>query len=771
MCENESTKSTRLSESGGAYGSIVPTTTFPNLTICTELRLAIVTNIPAPYRVPVYNRLATQLNGALHVFYAIEREPDRNWDLPEFRHEHTFLQGRMYTRRGRFIHDNPEVYERLKAFKPNVVITTGFNPTHLYAFAYTMFHKCKHVAMTDGTELSESELSKFHRKVRRFVFARSQAFVVASDGGRRLLRGYGLADEGIYFSPLCANTSVDWDNTAPVEPELDLLFSGRLVAAKNPAFFLEVASGVAARIGRRVSVGILGSGPLEQQLRTQAALIQDQVVVHFAGHVAQVEIPKWFKGARVFLFPTAWDVWGVVANEACLAGIPVVVSPFAGVGGELVVDGVSGFVRSLNVAQWVEATSAILQSPELHARMSLAARKSVARYSFENAAKGIVDAARAAIMPRILCIQRRLTHYRAPLFESLRRRLAADGLQFDLAFGDPAPSERTKQDEGKLSWATHIPCHYLLRERLCWQNPGRLATGVELMIVTQENKLLFNLLATTTRRPRRLAFWGHGRNFQSVNSSGIAEHFKRLMLKRVDWWFAYTGLSGHLVTQAGFSPERVTNLENAIDTQDLVRMCDAVTDDDIRGFREHWRVGLGPVGVFIGSLYQEKRIEFLLEAGERFAKKIADFHMVIVGSGPQREIVERAAGRHDWLRYCGVQFGMSKAICLRSADVMLSPGALGVGILDSFASGLPLITTDHGTHGPEIDYLRSGENGVMTADSLEAFVSASEELLFDSDLRHRLGAAARKDAEHYTLDNMVENFRRGILAALETRSR
>ena len=58
----------------------------------------------------------------------------------------------------------------------------------------------------------------------------------------------------------------------------------------------------------------------------------------FHGFAAQRELPDLYRSAKVFLFPTLADVWGVVANEACAAGLPVIVSPHAGVAGELVRD-------------------------------------------------------------------------------------------------------------------------------------------------------------------------------------------------------------------------------------------------------------------------------------------------------------------------------------------------------------------------------------------------------------------------------------------------
>jgi glycosyltransferase involved in cell wall biosynthesis len=362
-----------------------------------RIRVAVVTNIPAPYRVPVFNRLAREGDIDLHVFYAAKREPDRAWDLPEISHPHSFLREKFFTGKRTFIHNNPDVFAALRAFDPQVVVTTGFSPTYLYAFVYTKLFGRRHVVMTDGTLASEAGQSPVHRLLRRVVLGRSGAFVVASDGGRALLREYGVAEEKICFSPLCANTSVPWESVTPCSPGLDFLFSGRLVNIKNPLFALQVAHGVANRIGRRVSLGILGSGPLAAELQTQAAKVADQVELRFAGHVTQAEVPRWFASARVFLFPTSWDPWGVVANEACLAGVPVIASPHAGAAGELILDGVNGYVRPLDLPQWIDAAAGLISNSTLYVRLSEQARLDVQPYSFENAARGIADAVRFAV--------------------------------------------------------------------------------------------------------------------------------------------------------------------------------------------------------------------------------------------------------------------------------------------------------------------------------------------------------------------------------------
>ena len=90
------------------------------------LRVVIVTNIPAPYRLPVYALLAQDPDIDLHVVYCSGREPDRAWNLEEPQFVHTFLKGSFVRYRGRYIHFNPDVWSVLKSFKPDIVVTTGF---------------------------------------------------------------------------------------------------------------------------------------------------------------------------------------------------------------------------------------------------------------------------------------------------------------------------------------------------------------------------------------------------------------------------------------------------------------------------------------------------------------------------------------------------------------------------------------------------------------------------------------------------------------------
>ncbi len=360
------------------------------------LRVAIVTNIPAPYRLPVFEALAADPQIELKVFFCSGREPDREWDLRAARVEQTHLRERFVSFRGRFIHINPDVWGALRTFRPDVVITTGFNPTHLLAYLYALRHGTKHIVMTDGTLDSEAKLSWIHRWVRRRVYAGTQAFIGASNGSLNLYRSYGIDETRLFKSHLCANNAA-FLATPAIEKKYDFIFCGRFVEIKNPLFVLEVAKQVAIRLGRKVSLIFVGSGELETNMRTKAAEISAEVEVNFPGFAKQVELPQLYGAARIFMFPTQWDPWGVVANEACAAGLSVLVTPVAGSAGELVRDGENGFVLPLDIDRWVDAATTLLTDHDLYIRFSKRSRERVKEYTFENAALGMRNAVLKAV--------------------------------------------------------------------------------------------------------------------------------------------------------------------------------------------------------------------------------------------------------------------------------------------------------------------------------------------------------------------------------------
>lgn len=742
------------------------------------LKIAIVTNTLAPYRTPVFSALAAMPGIAVCVIACTEREPNRQWDYPPLACEQMILRPMVIHYRSRYIHSNFDVFRALRLCDPDVVVTDGFNPTHLYAFAYALHHGLAHVAMTDGTDISERSLTFVHRMVRRFVYARTQSYVAASGGGLALFDRYRLPGARRHLSRLCVDNHAYTAVSSP--KQYDLIFCGRMEAVKNPGFVLDLAVELGKRLQRRIRVLFVGSGTLEQDVRRDASLFPGLVDASFAGFATQQSLPQLYASARLFVFPTSWDPWGVVANEACATGLPILVTPQAGVANELVRDGENGYVCELDLLRWADHAELLLTQEAVWQRFSERSRAIVSEYTFLRAAEGLAQACRQATVlrraessgerayvsrPRVLIVERQLLNYRTGFYNRLRDLLAAEGIELQLLVGEGTLAEKMKRNEAELPWAEHIPTHYLSQSGLCWQPFGRQARNADLVIVMHENKILYNLWLLFGSRPKRLAFWGHGANMQSDRPNGWRERFKRWTVGKADWWFAYTELSARLLANA-FPPERTTVVENAVDVEEMIATCGALDVSDLAARRAALGMGAGKVGLYLGSLYKEKRLDFLLAAAQRIRQRLPDFQLLIVGAGPMEAELAAATAGMSWVHMLGALTGRAKCEAMMLADVILNPGLVGLGILDSFASGRPMFTTDCGLHSPEIAYLRNGENGIMTANSEAAYADAVTAVLERPAELARLASNARASAARYTVGNMAERMCEGIKAAM-----
>ncbi len=315
-----------------------------------------------------------------------------------------------------------------------------------------------------------------------------------------------------------------------------------------------------------------------------------------------------------------------------------------------------------------------------------------------------------------------------------------------------------------------VPRFYACHDRVLLQLLSCAhVTRSDLIIIDQANGCLHNygLLLLSRLGLKKVAFWGHGYNRQG-NPKSVSERLKRRLASWASWWFAYTQGTVDYLISIGVSPDRITSIQNAIDTIEFRDVLKSVTLDEIMSMRSRLKIREGDrTGLYCGSLYAEKRVSYLLNAAMRIAATEPGFRLLVVGGGGEADLVRRASDDNPRMSYAGPLFGRDKAICFRMAEIFLNPGSVGLAILDSFAAGLPLVTTAGALHGPEIDYLDNGVNGVIVSGNEDVFAKTVVGLMRDPHRMAALREGAMKSAARYTIENMVENITNGIFACLE----
>jgi glycosyltransferase involved in cell wall biosynthesis len=107
---------------------------------------------------------------------------------------------------------------------------------------------------------------------------------------------------------------------------------------------------------------IIGDGPEKQNLMN---LAKNDQGVKFFGFIQPDFVSKYFALATAFIFPTRYDGWGVVLNEAIAFGLPVIVSD-AAVSSELICNGINGYVcKSDCLHDYITAMRILLNDPNI----------------------------------------------------------------------------------------------------------------------------------------------------------------------------------------------------------------------------------------------------------------------------------------------------------------------------------------------------------------------------------------------------------------------
>ena len=324
-------------------------------------RVVLLTEIPAPYRISLFNALAERVE--LTVLFLRERHPERPYRLheEELRFEWHLLSGRHVLTRRWWLVLNRGVVGALRRARPDAALLGGWNqPAFWVALAWVRARRVPAILWVEST--GRDRRSGRLEPAKRMLLRAATAFVVPGAASREYLLGLGVAEERIAVAPNAVDPAIF---RAPAERDARerpvVLAVGRLSAEKGLDVLLRAADGL------DVDVVLAGTGPEEQRLRALAG-----PHVRFLGHVDRDELPHLYASADMLAMPSRSEPWGMVLNEGALAGLPLVATDAAGAAHDLIEDGANGFrVPAGNAAALRDALRRLAEDPELRARMGV----------------------------------------------------------------------------------------------------------------------------------------------------------------------------------------------------------------------------------------------------------------------------------------------------------------------------------------------------------------------------------------------------------------
>lgn len=362
----------------------------------------------------------------------------------------------------------------------------------------------------------------------------------------------------------------------------------------------------------------------------------------------------------------------------------------------------------------------------------------------------------------------RMFHYRIDFLNALRESLKSEDIHLNVYYGKPTQQSIERKDTEVLSWAHEIPTSSIAigGKEILLQVPPKNILKSDIIICMQENRLLINyvLQLVTLFIPRcHFTFFGHGKNFQSTTQQGFREKFKKLVMNRSDHFFAYTELSEKVLLERGYDKNKITVVNNTIDAAIFSQEVQNVTDSALIDYKRKLNIPTNAtIALFCGSIYDLKKPHFLVSACDKVREFIPNFHLIVLGAGPEENVFRDAAIDREWVHYRGMQKGEEKALAYRCCSVILNPGLVGLHIVDALSAGKPMITTDMPFHSPEFAYLDNNVNGIVTKENIDDYATETIELLNDIQRLELMSATAFESKTKYSLANMVAAFVDGI---------
>jgi len=151
-----------------------------------------------------------------------------------------------------------------------------------------------------------------------------------------------------------------------------LLNVGRLVGYKGQRFAIEALREVAG-----AELWLVGTGPLEAELRAIAARVGVTDRVRFLGDVGDAELPIYFNACDIFVFPSISpnEAFGLVQVEAMACGKPIVACNLRSGVPYVCSDGLNGLiVPPSDSPALAAALNRLVSSPNLRRQMGEAGR-------------------------------------------------------------------------------------------------------------------------------------------------------------------------------------------------------------------------------------------------------------------------------------------------------------------------------------------------------------------------------------------------------------
>ena len=353
------------------------------------MRVLIIFNHPAPYKVNAFNELAKYVD--LTVLFERTKakdRPDSFYDKKEYHFEHIFLKDGYVGNEGS-VSNNVREYIKKQYHEYDVIIMNGYSHlAEIKAINYMAKNNIKFGLLINGGVISKCE-SYFKRKYKSSLIKKASFYLSPSLESNRYLEYYGANKEVIYNyfysnifkSEISSAGKKEKDN---LRKKYNLPLDKKLFI--NPSQFIDRKNNILLMSlfeNRGDSLVLVGDGPLKKKyLRYIKGNHLDNVYILPYQH--KKELFELYKACDVHITLSKKDIFGHTVLESFANGLPVISSNKVISSLEYIKNGYNGYIVDINNIEEIKAAM-----DKCDASLTDNALKSALNNTFENSALSI----------------------------------------------------------------------------------------------------------------------------------------------------------------------------------------------------------------------------------------------------------------------------------------------------------------------------------------------------------------------------------------------
>ncbi|MBN1126158.1 MAG: glycosyltransferase family 4 protein [Sedimentisphaerales bacterium] len=335
-------------------------------------------------------------------------------------------------------------------------------------------------------------------------------------------------------------------------------------------------------------------------------------------------------------------------------------------------------------------------------------------------------------------------HYRVPIYNYFAKRFEEDNISFLIA------CESIQSDHLSLC---NVTSHKINMNLWSWLAVVRkVRPEVVILFTGIHNYFVFPFILAMQFLNIKVIYWGHGINLTHKNSWRpvycllhrfchaiilYGDHLRQNIAKRY-WRKIFIANNTLCLVQ---SPPLLSHKVRSM----ILAKYNIKTEKNI---------------VFTGRMQVRKRIPDLLNAVSIMDNQKVG--VILIGPDIENVLPERLP--------CGVMhipklYGNELLELMSACDIYCCPGCVGLNIVDAMACSLPFVTENLENHGPEIMYLKNGENGIrVPAGKVDLLADTLTTLLNDNSRRSQMAKCA---IFTYKKEASIERMFNGFLEAVQ----